>query len=178
MAIGEGRALVLDAESGSLGRWGHLSWVGSGIGIVNPKGGQRTLDMLPDAPIGFTGWLDEEGGLLVIGADRSDRISVIDLNVDELVEAVKLEREQDVGLRSMRFFPLHKESLCCLTESAIFALGPDGRLKWLSYHDDLSLSLAGVRGEVIELESFMPDLELSDRKKVLLDTRTGSEIVV
>jgi hypothetical protein len=47
----------------------------------------------------------------VLGAERCDRVSVVDLNDDEVIESVELERDPDVGLRSMTFFAVDAQVL-------------------------------------------------------------------
>jgi hypothetical protein len=134
--------------------------------------------MLPEPPAGTVGWIDEDGGILAMAGERSSMVSVVDLSYDELVETIELERDPDVGLRSMTFFRVLGDALCCLTEAELFALDGTGKLKWRLFHNDLTLTLLEVDGQEIVLESLLPDLDDSSRHTVVIDARkTASPLV-
>lgn len=175
MALGSGQHLPIGRRDWPMGRWGTLRAEGtSALAVVNPHGGRRILDMLPPEMSGVSGWLDEPAGVLVLGAERCDRVTVVDLALDEIVESVALDRDSDVGLRSLTFFPLDAVFLGVLTEAEIFALDGDGRLLWFRAHHDLSLTLDGVGDGIIRLSGRGPDLDRTI--PWTLDSSTGAEI--
>jgi hypothetical protein len=171
-ALSWGHTLSIDPHGWSLGRWGTLLLDGwDTLEVLNPHGGRRSLDMLPQGMVGIRGWLDEKAGLLVLGGERCDRVVVLDLNFDEVIESVALQRDPDVGLRTMRFFAVPPALLGCLTESALFALDGAGKLCWYWAHDDLTLTLDEVRHGAIFLTGLDTNLDHTITRRI--DAATG-----
>ena len=160
------------------GQWGRLAWTRDGaLAVVSPAGARRELDTVEKPPtvVGAAGWVDDADGLIVVGDLAVDCVTVVDLGTDEVVASVLFDRDPDVGLRFLRFFAAGADRLCCLTETTLFALDGNGRLVWLRVHQDVSVTLAAVSDDRIELESLQPDLDPHTGQRFAYDARTGAE---
>jgi hypothetical protein len=153
--LGDGIELEFNGSTADIGRWGMLTHSsGSSLAIKNRSGGIRDLDFLPAEFFRLKCWLYEEGGLLVVGASRENRIFVFDLNYDEVIEEIDLERNIDEAFQHFEYFRAGNGTLGVLCESAILVLGRDGHLLWNRSHADFTARFVGIQDGLIEIRRY------------------------
>ena len=112
---------------------------------------------------GLRCWVNTATGVLLVAAQLSESLYVVDLPAQRVREVDVLLRDDFEDLRFLGMHPADDGSLLVLYERGLVCIDPGGNARWHRLHDDLSARLLMAADGVVLIETQWPLSEAGRR---------------